>query len=205
MIRITVAIAVVFLLWGSTEPGSHAQGKFNKKLKIGDPCPTFTDLPGTDGKTHSLADLKDKEVVVLALITNHCAIAISYESRIIDFVKKHAGPESKVGFIAVNVNTLQIDRLPKMIERATEHGFNFPYLYDESQKIGVELGATVTPEFFVLNKDRQIVYMGAMDDNNIAKAAKTHYLEAAVAAALKGESPAVTETAPRGCVLKYAK
>ena len=120
-------------------------------------------------------------------------------------MKKHAGPESKVGFVAINVNTYEADRLPKMIERATERGFNFPYLYDESQKIGVELGATLTPEFFVLNKERRIVYMGAMDDNNAEKVARTNYLEAAVAAALKGESPALTETMPRGCVVKYAK
>jgi peroxiredoxin len=204
MFRAPVAVFLLIVLLGWASP-VHAQGTFNKTRKIGDPCPTYTDLPGTDGKTHSLADLKDKEVVVLVMLTNHCTIAISYESRIIDFVKKHAGPESRVGFVAVNVNTLEIDRLPKMTERATEKGFNFTYLFDESQKLGHELGATVTPEFFVLNKERRIVYMGAMDDNNMAKAAKTHYLEAAIAAALKGETPAVTETQPRGCVVKYAK
>jgi peroxiredoxin len=204
MFRASVAAFLVVLYLGSAEP-AHAQGKFNKKLKIGDACPTFADLPGTDGKTHSLADLKDKEVVVLAITTNHCAIAISYEKRIIDFVQKHAGPESKIGFVAVNVNTQEIDRLPKMTERVADKGFNFTYLFDESQKLGRELGATVTPEFFVLNKERRIVYMGALDDNNLAKAAKTNYLEAAVTAALKGETPAVTETMPRGCVVNYAK
>ena len=204
MIRVSVAAFLVAISIGLAGP-AHAQGKFNKKLKVGDACPTFAGLPGTDGKTHSLADLKDKEVVVLAITTNHCAIAISYEKRIIDFVQKHAGPDSKVGFVAINVNTQEIDRLPKMIERATDKGFNFTYLFDESQKIGHELGATVTPELFVLNKDRRIVYMGAMDDNNLAKAAKTNYLEPAVTAALKGETPAVTETMPRGCVVNYAK
>jgi peroxiredoxin len=204
MFRASVAILLVALGLGSTSP-AHAQGKFNKKLKIGDSSPTYINLPGIDGKTHSFADLKAKDVVVLAITTNHCAIAISYEKRIIDFVKKHAGPESKVGFVAINVNTQEIDRLPKMIERATDKGFNFPYLFDESQKIGVELGATVTPEFFVLNKERRIVYMGAMDDSNLEKAARTNYLEMAVEATLKGEMPAVTETMPRGCVVKYAK
>jgi peroxiredoxin len=204
MIRALVAVLLMVMLTGSANPAS-AQGKFNKKLKIGDLCPTFTSLPGTDGKTHSLADLRDKEVVVLAITTNHCAIAISYEKRIIDFVQKHAGPESKVGFVAINVNTQEIDRLPKMTERAADKGFNFTYLFDESQKLGRELGATVTPEFFVLNKERRIVYMGALDDNNLAKAAKTNYLEAAVTAALKGETPAVTETMPRGCVVNYVK
>jgi peroxiredoxin len=204
MFRAMVAAFLVVISLGSTNP-AHAQGKFNRKLTIGDRCPTFRDLPGIDGKAHSFADLKDKDVMVLAIITNHCAIAISYEKRIIDFVKKHAGPESKVGFVAINVNTQEIDRLPKMIERATDKGFNFTYLFDESQKIATELGATVTPEFFVLNKERRIVYMGALDDNNLEKAARTNYLEAAVEAALKGETPAVAETMPRGCVVTYAK
>ena len=204
MFRAPVAAFLIAFSFGSTNP-TQAQGKFNKKLKIGDPCPTYRDLPGIDGKAHSFADLKDKDVVVLAITTNHCAIAISYEKRIIEFVKKHAGPESGIGFVAINVNTQEIDRLPKMIERATDKGFNFTYLFDESQKIGVELGATVTPEFFVLDKERRIVYMGAMDDNNLEKAARTNYLEAAVAAAIIGRSPAVAETMPRGCVVKYAK
>jgi hypothetical protein len=65
-----------------------------------------------------------------------------------------------------------------MKERAKEKGFNFPYAYDPSQKIGRELGASVTPEFFVLNKERKIVYMGALDDNRRVSNVKANYLDA---------------------------
>src|SRR5262249_35060206 len=130
-------------------------GEFNKKLSVGDAAPRWADLPGVDGKKHSLADFKGKPVVVLVFTCNSCPVARAYEERIIAFAKKHAGPNDPVAVVAVNVNTTDADRLPKMEERAKEAGFTFPYLYDETQKIALDYGATYTPEFFVLDKDRK--------------------------------------------------
>lgn len=174
-------------------------GEFNKKLNVGDAAPTWSGLPGVDGKKHSLADLK-KDVVVVVVTCNHCPVAVAYEDRIINFTKKFG---DKVEIVAINVNNLEADKLPKMVERSKEKGFNFPYVYDESQKVGRAYGASVTPEFFVLNKDRKIVYMGAMDDSQASP--KVNYLEPAVEAALKGSVPAVKETKARGCSVKYEK
>jgi peroxiredoxin len=179
-------------------------GEFNKKLNIGDAAPAFSQLEGVDGKMHALADYKDKDVLVVVITCNHCPIAVAYEDRIIDFAKKHtASPDSKIGLVAINVNNLEQDKLDKMKERAKEKGFNFPYLYDPSQKIAKELGATKTPEFFVLNKDRKVVYMGAMDDSNNPKSAKVNFLEDAVKSALSGSKPEKAETAARGCSVKF--
>lgn len=177
--------------------------EFNKKLNIGDAAPAWTGLEGVDGKMHSLSDLKGKDVVVVCVTCNHCPIAVAYEDRIIDFVKKYAGPSDKVGFVAICVNNLEADKLPNMKERAKAKGFNFEYLHDPSQKIGKAYGASVTPEFFVLDKNRKVVYMGAMDDNNSASKATTNYLEAAVKAALAGKKPEKAETRARGCGVKY--
>ena len=184
---------------------SDAGGKFNKKIKIGDPVPIFANLPGVDGKTHSLIDLKGKEVVVLVVTCNHCPIATAYEDRLIDFTKKYAGPDGRTALVAINVSHEEEDRFPQMVVRAKEKHFNFPYLYDESQKIGRASGATVTPEFFVLNKDRKVVYMGAMDDGVNPKNVTVNYLVPAVEAALKGTTPTVSETAARGCNIIYEK
>ena len=82
----------------------------------------------------------------------------------VEFAEKYAAPDSKAAFVAINVNTIEEDRLPKMSERAKEKGFPFLYLFDESQKIARDFGAMYTPEFFVIDKDRKIVYMGAMDE-----------------------------------------
>jgi peroxiredoxin len=175
-------------------------------IAIGASAPAWTELPGVDGKTHSLADLKDKDVVVLVFTCNSCPIAVDYEDRIIAFVKKFAGDaKSKVALVAVNVNNIEEDRLPKMKERAQAKGFNFPYLFDPSQKIATDYGATRTPEFFVMNKERKIVYKGAMDDKTKADEVKVNYLEPAVEAALKGEKPTTTETLPRGCLIRPKK
>lgn len=180
-------------------------GEFNKKLKIGDPAPSFSDLEGVDGKKMSLADLKDKEVVVLCITCNHCPVAVAYEDRMNDFAKKYAGPESKVAFVAISVNNLEADKLPKMKERAKKKGFVFPYLHDPSQKIGRDLGASVTPEFFVFDKDRKVVYMGAFDDNRKPNLVKSKYVIEAVEATLKGSKPKKAETRPVGCSVKYDK
>jgi peroxiredoxin len=183
-------------------PTAVFAGEFNKTLTLGDPAPVWKDLPGTDGKKHSLADHKDKELVVLVFTCNSCACSEEYEDRIIAFAEKYKG---KVAVVAVNVNTIPDDRLEAMKKRAAKKKFPFEYLYDESQKIARDYGATWTPEFFVLTKDRKIGYMGAMDDKTKADEVKDKYLETAVEALLKGEKPAKGETPGRGCLIRYKR
>jgi peroxiredoxin len=185
--------------------GSARAGEYNETLSVGDRAPAWAGLPGVDGKKHALADLKDKDVAVLVFTCNSCPIAVAYEDRLIAFTRKYAGPKGKVAVVAVNVNTIPQDRLPKMKERAKAKGFNFPYLYDESQKIARAYGASTTPEFFVLDRERKVVYMGAMDDKIKTADVKVNYLEPAVQAALRGGRPKVTETLARGCLIRYAR
>jgi peroxiredoxin len=171
-------------------------------LKVGSPAPNFNGLETADGKSVSLADFKDKDVLIVAITCNHCPMAIAYQDRVIELAKKY-GPDSKVGFVAINVNNAEEDKLDKMKERAKEKGFQFPYAYDPSQKIARDLGAAVTPEFFVFNKDRRLVYTGALDDSAKADKVTKHYVVDAVEAALKGETPKVATSAPRGCGIMY--
>jgi peroxiredoxin len=174
-------------------------------LKIGEKAPKFSGLETTDGKSISLDDLKNKDVVVVCISCNHCPVVVAYEDRLIEFAKKHAGKDSKVALVAINVNNSEADRMPKMKERAKSKGFNFPYAYDPSQKIARELGATKTPEFFVFDKERRLVYHGAMDDSMNAEKVKHHYLVDAVQATLKGETPKPETTKPQGCGIQYDK
>ena len=185
--------------------GAALAGEYNPVLNYGDAAPVWNHLPGVDGKQHSLADLKDKQLVVVIFTCNSCPVAVDYEDRIVAFAKKHAGPNAPVGVVAINVNKIEADSLPRMKERAEEKGFPFPYLFDETQKIAKDYGATYTPEFFVLNKDRKVVYMGGMDDNSNPANVTANYLEPAVAAALRGEKPATFETVARGCTIRYER
>jgi len=180
-----------------------AAGKFNKVLSIGDKAPAWEQLIGVDGKQHSLSDLKDAKAVVVAFTCNHCPIAQAYEDRFTAFAAE--AKKRGVAFVAINVNTIEPDRLDKMKERAEQKGFNFPYLYDESQQIGKQYGAMVTPHLFVLDSDRKIAYMGAFDADINRRAGDKLYVEDAVEAILAGKLPEVTESRPSGCSIKYEK
>jgi hypothetical protein len=92
-----------------------------------------------------------------------------------------------------------------MAARAEEKGFRFPYLFDETQKSGQEFGALRTPECFVLNQERKVVYMGAFDDSAMADKVAKKYVESAVAAALAGKPAETTETPPVGCLIRYKR
>ena len=186
----------------SLMPVAAAAGEFNKKLNLGDPAPAWRDLPGTDGKKHSLADLAGKDLVVLVFTCNSCACSEEYEDRIIAFANKY---KEKVALVAVNVNTIPEDRLDAMRKKAVKKKFPFPYLYDESQQIARDYGATYTPEFFVLDKARKVAYMGAMDDKTKADAVTERYLERAVDAVLKGDKPGKGETIAHGCLIRYKR
>lgn len=177
-------------------------GEYNQVLSIGDKAPAWKDLPGVDGKRHSLADLKDKKLVVVVFTCNSCPIAEDYEDRTIAFAKKYA---DDVAVVAINVNKIPEDSLQEMQQRAREKKFQHAYLFDETQQIAKDYGAINTPEWFLLSPDRKIVYVGSMDDNSDPAKVKQHYLEAAVAAAIKGETPAVKETYANGCSIRFER
>jgi peroxiredoxin len=178
-------------------------GEFNSVLNLGDPGPAWTNLPGVDSKTHSLSDLQGKQIVVVVFTCNSCPIASDYEDRIIAFAKTYAGPDKSTAVVAINVNTVEEDRLPQMKERAESKGFPYPYLFDKTQKIAKAYGAVFTPEFFVLDKDRKIAYMGGFDDNSELTKVKRRFLEPAVQAVLKGAKASPGETIARGCLIRY--
>ena len=195
-----IRICLIGCLFGVVS-GQLLAGKYNPVIEIGTEAPSWLRLPGVDGKAHSLEDLKKKEVIVVAFTCNSCPYAVDYEDRIIAFANKHCGRNSKVALVAINVNRVEEDLLPAMKKRAEQKRFSFPYLFDESQKIANAFGATWTPEFFVLNKERHIVYMGAMDDSTDVK----KHLEEAVTATLIGKEVDVTETIAIGCRIRYER
>jgi peroxiredoxin len=179
-------------------------GKFNKVLTIGDKAPAWKDLDGTDGKKHTLADLKDKDLVVVVFTCNSCVVAEAYEDRIVAFATRHAGPDSKVALVAINVNTAREDALPAMTERAAKKKYPFPYLYDPTQQIARDYGAVFTPEFFILDRERKVVYTGAMDDKAPPGTPTKLYLEDALRSIQGGKRAETGETsAAAGCRIKF--
>jgi peroxiredoxin len=170
-------------------------------LTIGAAAPDFRNIIGIDDQKHSLADYKDAKLLVLVFTCNHCPVAQAYEGRLVALQEEYQA--KGVQFVAVNVNNIPADRLPEMKQRAKQKGFNFPYLYDPTQKIGRDYGATVTPHVFVLDSARKIAYMGAVDDNMAADKVKTHHLRDALDSLLQGQKPPQDVTKQFGCSIKY--
>jgi thiol-disulfide isomerase/thioredoxin len=185
-------------------------GKYNKALSIGDKAPSFDGIPavtGTEDTSLTLSDIKD-DVVVVAFLANHCPAVLATEDRVIDLATKFKGKGVK--FVGLSVTTAaghkDQDDIAGIKSRYKEKPYNFVYGYDESQKLGKAYGAMATPTFFVLDKERKIRYIGAIDDNvqNESKVEKT-YLKDAIESVLAGKEVAVTETRAPGCGISYGK
>ena len=181
-------------------------GKYNKVVSVGDKAPTFSGIPavmGAHDTSLSLSDVKEP-VVVLVFLANHCPYVVAAEDRIQDLVNDYKDKGVKV--IGVSVADNDSDRLPAIKEWVKKNKSNYTYGYDETQAIGKAYGASNTPQYFVLDKDRVIRYTGAMDDSAMKEAeVKKTFLRDAVDAILAGKSPAVEETRAVGCGVGYTR
>lgn len=173
-------------------------------LAIGATAPDFS-LPGIDGKTYSLASFKDKKALVVCFSCNHCPYVQASEDRMIALQKEY-GPKG-VQLLCINPNDDQVypeDSFEGMKQRAKQRGFNFVYLRDATQEVARKYGAQCTPEFFVFDQDRKLVYHGRIDDGyKEAAKAKKHDLKDAVEAVLWGKKIAEPVTMAMGCSIKW--
>ncbi len=182
-------------------PADVRAAKFNRVLNHGDKAPVWNDLPGTDGKKHSLRDLKSADVVVVVFFCNHCPVAKAYEQRLLKLAA--ATREQSVQFALISVSRYAADNLAEMKKRAADRNYPFPYVQDASQKLARDYGAYVTPQVFVLDRKRTIAYMGAIDDAMDPDEVTEHYLRDAISAVLNRQSIEIEETKPVGCHIEF--
>jgi peroxiredoxin len=174
-------------------------------VRPGDSAPDWQKLPGTDDELHSLSDLKDHDVIVICFTSNTCPYSTDYESRMNELQSMFDSQGRRAILVAVNSNDHPGDSLDRMRERVQQQDLKYLYLRDESQKVAKSFGAIYTPEFFVLNKERKVVYRGAMDDDTDAAKVQSEYVAIAVEAAMDGGQPEVAEAPARGCQIRYRK
>lgn len=139
-------------------------------IALGTQAPTF-ELPGVDGRTYAPNDFADAPALVLIQSCNHCPYVMAWEDRMVAIQRDYG--ERGVRLVAINSNDAgkyPSDSFEAMRERARAKGFNFPYLYDEAQEVARALGSERTPEVFLFDRDRRLVYHGAIDDNRDADA-----------------------------------
>jgi peroxiredoxin len=181
----------------------------SETLQIGSAAPSFKNLPGADGKPHSLEDYKEKRILTIVFSCNHCPYVQAYEERMIAFQNAYGG--KGVQLIAINSNETKNypeDNFDEMVRRAKAKGFNFPYLRDDDQSVASAYGASHTPEFFLFAASGKgtynLQYHGKMDDNyQNPSAVKRKFLLEAVDAILADKPVADAETHSIGCTIKW--
>jgi peroxiredoxin len=166
-------------------------------------APPFA-LPGVDGRTHTLDEYADAKALALVQSCNHCPYVQAWEGRMSELQREYGDR----GFRLVAINSNDADNYPEdsfeqMARRAKARGFAFDYLYDEPQEIARTLGASRTPEVFLFDEGRRLVYHGAIDDSRDERAVTREYLREAIEAVLAGREPEVKETPPVGCTVKW--
>jgi len=176
-----------------------------QSLARGDSAPDFA-LPGTDGRTWRYADAAGPNGLVVMFICNHCP----YVKAVVDRIVRDARAlrELGVGAVAISSNdaaTYREDSFENMQAFARQHGFDFPYLYDEPQDIARAYGAVCTPEFFGFDRDRVLKYRGRLDASGrqpAAAGAKRELFAAMKQVAETGRAPDA-QTASTGCSIKW--
>jgi peroxiredoxin len=173
-------------------------------LKIGSVAPGFN-LPAIDGHNYTLEDSPIGKGFLVIFSCNHCPYVRAYENRI----KKLTSDYSPKGLsvFAINSNDsdqYEDDSFENMKIRAAEMNFNFPYLRDEDQNIARAYGASHTPEIFLFNNQKKLVFHGKIDDNwRDETKVRSTYLKDAIEELIAGKEISVPETFTIGCTIKW--
>lgn len=173
-------------------------------LNIGQKARDFK-LPATDGKTYSLADFDDADVLVIFFTCNHCPYVIGSDEVTRQTAETYRAKGVRfVGINANSPNTYAEDSFDQMVKRMDEHNFPWVYLYDRSQDVAKAYGALRTPHFYVFDKDRTLVYTGRGVDNPRDTSKMTvNDLERALEEHLAGKPVSMPVTNPIGCNVKW--
>ena len=174
-------------------------------LDLGTPAPAFQ-LPDTTGQTVSLADFNDAKALLVIFMCNHCPYVIHIREALAKFAEEYQTKGlAVVGISSNDVANYPDDSPEKMVEEAKSAGYTFPYLYDESQNAAKAYRAACTPDFFLFDADRKLVYRGQFDDSrpksDIPVTGKD--LRAAADAVLAGQSVTQDQKPSMGCNIKW--
>jgi peroxiredoxin len=184
-------------------------------LPLGTPLPDFSLPEPLTGEQRSPADFADPPLLLVTFICNHCPYVVHLKEALVAFAHDF---DEKVQILAISSNSVKThpqDGPDRMAEDAKAHRYPFPYLYDETQEVAKAFRAACTPEFYLFDSDRKLIYRGQFDDTRPThrtapdnefkgKAPSGGDLRKAVEAALSGESiPADQQKPSLGCNIKW--
>ena len=174
-------------------------------VPLGMPAPDFS-LPDTEGNEVSLANFKDAPSLLVIFMCNHCPFVKHVLKDLVDLIEGYQ--EKGVAVVGINSNDVANfpDDSPEMMAAvAKKSAFTFPYLFDSTQEVAKLYNAACTPDFFLYDKERKLVYRGQMDDSRPGNDVPTtgSDLTAAVNAVLAGEPVAAEQKPSMGCNIKW--
>jgi peroxiredoxin len=177
-------------------------------LPLGSSAPDFSLTNAVDGNTVSLSDFADKDGLLVMFICNHCPFVIHLREDLAKFAKEYQ--QKGLGIVAISSNDVENypqDRPERMKEEASAQGYTFPYLFDETQDVAKAYHAACTPDFFLFDKDRKLVYRGQFDDSRPDSGIPITGadLRAACDAVLAGQEVPADQKPSIGCNIKWKK
>lgn len=174
-------------------------------LPLGTQAPEFA-LPRPGGEIVKLTDYADADGLVVAFISNHCPFVKHIRSELSRFARDIR--EDNVAMIAINANDVEThpaDSPESMQTEIDQHGYTFPYVFDESQEVAKSFHAACTPEFYLFDGEGKLVYRGRFDGatpgNDVPVTGDE--LRAAVTALLAGKPPIAEQHPGVGCNVKW--
>ena len=175
---------------------------------LGTRAPDFSLPEVVSGQTVSLATFKDKAVLLVMFICRHCPYVQHVKAAFAKLGKDYAGKD--VGIVAISANdaaNYPDDAPASLAAMATEEGFTFPLCYDESQAVAKAYAAACTPDFFLYDRARTLVYRGQLDDSRPGngKPVTGRDLRAALDAVLAGRPAPADQKPSIGCNIKWKK
>jgi len=198
-LKLLSALVIIFVIgFAGTSPN----------YEVGDAVSEFK-LKNVDGKTVALSNYLSGKGVIVIFDCITCPYSKAYNNRIIALNKKYASQNFPV--VAIQPNDPEIspgDSFDEMIKHSKKNNYDFPFLFDETQGVTKNFGATNTPHVFLLVKDGsgfKVAYIGAIDDNaKDASAVSKKYVEDAVDALLSNKPVPATKTKAMGCTIKWS-
>ncbi|MGH9377739.1 MAG: thioredoxin family protein [Terriglobia bacterium] len=175
-------------------------------LALGTKAPYFN-LPDPAGKKISLDDFKDTPALLVVFMCNHCPYVKHVRARFAIMAKEYQGARG-VAIVGINSNDFERypdDRPEKMADEIEQAGYSFPYLYDESQEIAKSYRAACTPDFYLFDHKRALVYRGQFDDSRPGngRLVTGDDLAAALEAVLAGKEAPANQRPSLGCNIKW--
>jgi peroxiredoxin len=174
-------------------------------LPLGTSAPDFK-LMNVDGREVELADFAGKPALLVMFMCNHCPFVIHVADQLAQLASEYMA--RGVAVVGINSNDTAAhpaDSPERMVAEAEERGYQFPYLFDETQEVAHKYRAACTPDFFLFDQDRKLVYRGQLDDsrpgNGVPVTGKD--LRAALDATLAGATPVSEQRASLGCNIKW--